>query len=290
MNKISIKKNLAKNINLLKPKNFMHRDFWDEKVLLPEISAALLDIAHDVLDTMDLDIEFKDIVITGSIASFNWHKKSDIDLHIIFNFEQINENFDLVKRMLDQSRINWNKTHDIMIKGHEVEIYFQDENEIHQSSGVWSLIDKNWVVEPEIENPDYDLKTTEKKAETLAKAIDYAEELVESGEFQQAYEYSSKIKNKVSNMRSSGLSREGVYSPENLAFKMLRNSKYLQKLSQIKVDSYDKMMSLNESNVKDYFNELVDPDRYEFGDGGGIESLLDDNVPAPWEKEEKNEL
>ena len=50
------------------------------------------------------------------------------------------------------------------------------------------------------------------------------------------------------------------------------------------------MMSLNESNVKDYFNELVDPDRYEFGDGGGTESLLDDSVPAPWEKEEKNEL
>ena len=29
---------------------------------------------------------------------------------------------------------------------------------------------------------------------------------------------------------------------------------------------------------------------YEFGDGGGVESLMDDKVPAPWEKEEKDEL
>lgn len=268
----------------------MHRDFWDEKVLLPEIQSALLDLAHDILDTMDIEADIKDIVITGSLASYNWHALSDIDLHIIFDFGEIDENFELVKRMLDQSRINWNKAHDIKIKGHEVELYFQDDNEPHESNGVWSLVDNTWIVEPQLEEADIDLKTTEKKAETLAKAIDHAEELFDEGEYEDAHTYASKIKNKVSNMRSAGLSKDGIYSVENLAFKMLRNSKYLEKLSNIKLNSYDKMMSLNESNVKDYFNELVDPDRYEFGDGGGIETLLDDNVPAPWEKEEKNEL
>ena len=290
MTKVSIKKSFSKNISFLKPKNFMHRDFWDEKVLLPEIQSALLDLAHDILDTMDIEADIKDIVITGSLASYNWHALSDIDLHIVFDFGEIDENFELVKRMLDQSRINWNKAHDIKIKGHEVELYFQDDNEPHESNGVWSLVDNTWIVEPQLEEADIDLKTTEKKAETLAKAIDHAEELFDEGEYEDAHTYASKIKNKVSNMRSAGLSKDGIYSVENLAFKMLRNSKYLEKLSNIKLNSYDKMMSLNESNVKDYFNELVDPDRYEFGDGGGIESLLDDNVPAPWEKEEKNEL
>ena len=45
-------------------------------------------------------------------------------------------------------------------------------------------------------------------------------------------------------MRTAGLQREGVYSAENLAFKMLRNSGNLEKLSSLKVSSYDKMMSL----------------------------------------------
>ena len=290
MNNISIKIDKPSNTNLLIPKEYLQRDFWDEKVLFPEISDALMKIANSVLESMEIDAEIKDIVITGSLASYNWHDLSDIDLHIIFDFEEIDENYELVKRMLDQSRINWNKAHNIMIKGHEVELYFQDDNEPHKANGVWSLKDNNWVVEPKIEDVDIDLPSTEKKAEAIAKSIDHAEELLKDGKAEEAYEYASKIKNKVSNMRSAGLSNEGIYSAENLAFKMLRNSKYLEKLSNIKINAYDKMYSLTETYVKDYFNELTDPDRYEFGDGGGVERLLDDSVPAPWDKEEEDEL
>ena len=290
MNNISIKIDKPSNTNLLIPKEYLQRDFWDEKVLFPEISDALMKIAKSVLESMEIDAEIKDIVITGSLASYNWHDLSDIDLHIIFDFEEIDENYELVKRMLDQSRINWNKAHNIMIKGHEVELYFQDDNEPHKANGVWSLKDNNWVVEPKIEDVDIDLPSTEKKAEAIAKSIDHAEELLKDGKAEEAYEYASKIKNKVSNMRSAGLSNEGIYSAENLAFKMLRNSKYLEKLPNIKINAYDKMYSLTETYVKDYFNELTDPDRYEFGDGGGVERLLDDSVPAPWDKEEEDEL
>jgi predicted nucleotidyltransferase len=290
MNNISIKIDKPSNTNLLIPKEYLQRDFWDEKVLFPEISDALMKIAKSVLESMEIDAEIKDIVITGSLASYNWHDLSDIDLHIIFDFEEIDENYELVKRMLDQSRINWNKAHNIMIKGHEVELYFQDDNEPHKANGVWSLKDNNWVVEPKIEDVDIDLPSTEKKAEAIAKSIDHAEGLLKDGKAEEAYEYASKIKNKVSNMRSAGLSNEGIYSAENLAFKMLRNSKYLEKLSNIKINAYDKMYSLTETYVKDYFNELTDPDRYEFGDGGGVERLLDDSAPAPWDKEEEDEL
>ena len=45
-------------------------------------------------------------------------------------------------------------------------------------------------------------------------------------------------------MRKSGLEDEGIYSPENLAFKMLRNAGWLEKLSTIKIEAYDKMMSV----------------------------------------------
>ena len=51
-------------------------------------------------------------------------------------------------------------------------------------------------------------------------------------------------------MRQSGLAEEGIFSPENLAFKMLRNSGYLEKLSTLKIESYDNMMSINTESVQ----------------------------------------
>ena len=284
---VSIKKDNIKNKCFLKPKEFMHRDFWDEKVLLPEVSEALLRIADSILKNMEIEAKIKDIIVTGSIAGYNWHPLSDIDLHIVFDFQEIDENFELVKRMLDQSRINWNKAHDIKIKGHEVELYFQDASEPHESRGIWSLTKNLWNVEPEPQKDvDIDLRNAEKKAETLAKAIEHLEEKLEEDP-EGTYKYASKIKNKVSEMRSAGLSREGVYSPENLAFKMLRNSNYLERLSKIKINSYDKMLSINEVYVKDYFNNKKDSDYLEFEGKYDLEELLDPDSPAPWDLEKK---
>ena len=228
--------------------------------------------------------------MTGSIAGYNWHKHSDIDLHVILDFDKLGEDFEFAKRLLDEIRINWNKTHNIFIKGHEVELYFQHKTEKNETNGLWSIFQNQWLQEPKITSTDFDLATTERKAEAIAKSIDHLQDLFTNGDYEQAYEYSKKIKNKISNMRKSGLADEGIYSPENLAFKMLRNSNYLEKLSDIKIVAYDKMMSLNEIYIKDYFKEQEDPEYLEFGDGGGVKSLIDDNTPAPWEKGNKDEL
>ena len=82
-------------------------------------------------------------------------------------------------------------------------------------------------------------------------------------EFKEAYEYADKVKVKIARMRQLGLSDQGIYSPENLAFKMLRNAGYLEKLSALKIEAYDKMMSLslgiktiNENKVwRNYLNQ-----------------------------------
>ena len=287
---IAIKNKEITNTGFLKPKESLHGAFWSENSLDPEIGELLKQIVNDIMESMEIEAAVKDIVITGSIASYNWHELSDIDLHILFDFTEINEDFELVKRMLDQSRINWNKTHDIMIKDHEVELYFQDSNETHEANGIWSLVSESWIKEPERTEPELDLRTTEKKAETIAKAIDHVESLFEEGDTSGAYEYASKIKKKLSKLRSTGLSREGIYSPENMAFKMLRNSKYLEKLSDLKIKSYDSMMSLNEIYVKDYFNNNTDPEHLEFEGKYELDDLLDPNKDAPWGKVEKEDV
>ena len=94
-------------------------------------------------------------------------------------------------------------------------------------------------------NPKIDIRTAEKKAQTLAKDIDHLYDMYKQNKFKEVYNYSGTIKGKVARMRRCGLVDEGIYSPENLAFKMLRNSGFLQKLSSLKIQSYDKMMSLN---------------------------------------------
>ena len=253
MFKISI---LDKNINpdfdlntdFIKPKNSLFSKFWKKGInggLNPIVARKLMQISDDVIQSLKLDIDVEDVVITGSIASYNWHALSDIDLHIMLDFNKIDDNFDLVKKMLDQTRINWNKKHNILIADKEVELYFQHYTEPHESNGIWSLELEKWLAVPVKLDPKIDLLNTEKKAEAIAQSIEHLYDLFKEEKYKEAYEYSIKIKNKIARMRKSGLESEGIYSPENLAFKMLRNSNFLQILSSLKIEAYDRMMSLS---------------------------------------------
>tara|TARA_Y100000310_G_scaffold199817_1_gene199850 strand:- start:1337 stop:2251 length:915 start_codon:yes stop_codon:yes gene_type:complete len=279
----------------LKPRDSLLQDIWiGEDTINPDVSERLIEIATSILESMDIDVKVEDIILTGSIAGYNWHDLSDIDLHIVLNFLEIDENIGLVKRMLDQSRINWNKTHDIFIMDKEVELYFQDVNETHESNGIWSLLQDKWLAEPVHLEMNVDLAGVEKKAEAIAKSIEYIENIISDEKYKEANDYASKLKKKISRMRKSGLAEEGIYSPENLAFKMLRNAGWLGRLSNSKIESYDKMMSLSlsESNktieeIKDYFNNIQDEDymKYEGHPLSSIENLMNPDSPAPWDED-----
>jgi uncharacterized alkaline shock family protein YloU len=69
-------------------------------------------------------------------------------------------------------------------------------------------------------------------------------------------------KERLRNMRSSGLEKGGEYSVENLAFKVLRRSDIIGQLNDLKSKSYDTMMSLlNEGkgdNIEFYIKPLTD--------------------------------
>ena len=256
--KVSITKDNFFADNKFNPKLLNVRDelfpkFWKQgRVggLNKFVARKLMQIADDLIASLNLDVYPKDIIVTGSIASFNWHSLSDIDLHILYDFDEINEDYELVKKMFDETRINWNKKHNIKIAGKEVEIYFQHAYEPHESNGIWSLTLEKWLAQPVRLNPDLDLLTTEKKAESIAQNIEHLYLTYKNKNFKEAYEYSKKIKDKIARMRKAGLEDEGIYSPENLAFKMLRNSGYLEKLSSLKIQSYDKMMSLKLESKK----------------------------------------
>ena len=235
---------------ILKPKSSLFPKIWKNNRINPIVARKLMQIADDVIRSLELDVDQEDVIITGSIASYNWHNKSDIDLHIMYDYRKINDDVELVKKMFDQTRINWNKKHNIMIAGKEVEIYFQDASEAHEANGIWSLELEKWIALPVKLNPEIDSVTASKKADAIAKSNDHLFDIYKEKKYKEVYEYSKKIKKKISNMRKSGLDQEGIFSPENIAFKMLRNSGNLEKLSALKITAYDMMMSLRLETTK----------------------------------------
>ena len=54
------------------------------------------------------------------------------------------------------------------------------------------------------------------------------------------------MKEKIRNMRQSGLERAGEYSAENLAFKLLRRTDYIKQLYDAYNTDYDDYMSLDQ--------------------------------------------
>ena len=229
-------------------KDQLNPQVWVGDRLRPEVKERLIAIANDFFESLELpDVELKDITFTGSLANFTWSQFSDIDLHLIVDFNEIDSNEELVKNWLDQARAVWNKNHDIDIGGHEVEIYVQNQSEPHISTGVYSISGDEWLTKPNKEKPTVRWEEVQEKAASLMNEIDEAQDMFSSGNADGALDYAERLKEKIRKFRKSGLERGGEFSVENIAFKTLRRNGYLEKLSKLKDDAYDQNMSLQES-------------------------------------------
>ena len=249
------------DIDKIKPKSRLNHKFWDKNRLLDrKTKQKLLDIVDDFVEELDIKDKIKDITITGSLASYNWHKKSDLDLHIVVNYEDFGEDLGLIKNLMTLQRSRWNRIHKIMIRGHEVEIYIQDEDEPHHANGVYSIKEDIWVIKPSPAAVDLDIDGAIKKAEGIEQDIDLAVVLVKDKRYQETVELADKLKEKIKKLRKSGLEREGIYSIENLAFKLLRNSQQIDKLHDVRTKAYDEMMSISDMS-RDLDINLLDEEQ-----------------------------
>jgi len=225
----------------------LNQKIWaGDKEVRPGVKAALMDIVEEFLEGLDMDLDLKDVIVTGSLANYNWSKFSDIDLHILVDFAEVNDNEAMVKKFFDAVRSNWNKLHNILVKGHEVEIYVQDEHEPHVSTGVYSLLNDRWLVVPKKVRPAIDRHTATKKMKQIAREVDKLSLIYDNGQHDEAFSMAERIKEKIKRMRRAGLDRSGIYSPENLAFKMLRRSGDIEQLFSIYTQAYDKLYSIEQ--------------------------------------------
>ena len=62
---------------------------WDinSQLMLPEVRQKLIDIVSAFEDYIDVPINIVDAQVCGSNASYNYTSNSDLDLHVIANFD-----------------------------------------------------------------------------------------------------------------------------------------------------------------------------------------------------------
>jgi len=244
------------NLDSFKLQDDLNPEFWKNDKLNFDIAKNLKQIAKDFLMSLDIDTKLiEDITFTGSLANYNWSSFSDIDLHLLMDFERIDENKDLVRQYFNALTSNWNKKHNIMINGFEVEIYVQDILDPHHSTGVYSVKNRKWVTHPTKIEPKLDFPAIKKKAESLIDQIERAESMQEEGNNRETVKYVDKLMEKIRKFRKSGLETGGEHSTENIAFKVLRRSGYIGVLKDTKVKAYDEMMSSGRDSA-DFNNKI----------------------------------
>ena len=212
----------------------------------PEIRDSLLKIVEDYEDFVDIDLDIEDIILTGSLSNFNWSEFSDVDLHILMDFEDPDES--LEKKYLDSRRIIWNSLRDVNVKGFESEIYVQDSKEQHFASGIYSVMYNDWIVEPEEKEVVLDPHKILSKSKQWMDMIDQIEDNIERSSPNELMHTVDDLKRRLKKYRGAGLADKGEYSYENLTFKFLRRNGYIGKLIDIKNKLIDKSLTL-EDNV-----------------------------------------
>ena len=229
---VSIKKELSQLI-------------WDGDVLDPLVRERLLRIANDFVDDLGMleEKDIEDITLTGSLANYNYTSYSDLDLHLIVDFDKLSADEKFIDSFFKGKKTIWNNRHDIVIRGFDVEIYVENSKEAHHSSGIYSVLNNKWLKKPKRYDKKIDKKAVLKKVEDVVLRY---KDLVGEGGTESKYK---KLFKKIIDMRKSGLEKEGEFSVENLAFKILRRSGVIEKIVKTFRDLHDRLLTLDEQKL-----------------------------------------
>jgi hypothetical protein len=222
---------------------------WYNNKLNSGVRKHLLKIAEVWRDFADIpEKAIKDIVMTGGNANFNYTPISDIDVHLIVDKEEITDcDPDYLDEYLKDKKTLWSLLHNIQVHGYDVELYAQDVSEPGSpDQGVYSLFKNEWIKTPKKEKVNYNDIFLIKKVKSLKHKIDHFVKTKSDN-----VEEIQKFKDKLKDMRSAAVRKGGEFSLENMAFKELRNSGYIDKLSDYITNLQDKQLSLKKGDSND---------------------------------------
>ena len=132
---------------------------WNNNKLRPEIKEKILSLVKEFNSTLDIPLTILDINIVGSNASYNYTEKSDVDVHIITNFEEYGYPKEFIEAAMNAFKANFNNKYDITYGGYNVEVYVEDVKSSPQSNGIYSVVRDEWIKEPiKLQPIDVDLE------------------------------------------------------------------------------------------------------------------------------------
>lgn len=244
----------AEDINLksFDVKEDLHPKIWVNNKLNSRVRLRLLDIVNDYMKDLSVDwVKPKDIVLTGSIANYNWSKYSDIDIHILMDYSKVYKKTDFVEDYFKSKKDLWNQSHeDLKIYGFPVEIFVEDINAKSTTTGLYSLEKNEWIIKPSqiedgVQNEKY-IKTM--SARLINQIEDIEEKLKNEKDIHKIEVLSTKMKkiwDKVKGLRKEGLkSKYKEMSSGNIIYKVLRRTNYLDKIWEILNTTYNKVNTL----------------------------------------------
>lgn len=229
----------------LNPKVWENPQEPEDAKMKKKVLDALEKIADKFIDYLGEDIIVEDIVLTGSLANFNWSEFSDFDLHVIIDFQQYEDEAELYKELYNLKKQIFNEKHNIKIYGYDVELYAQDIDESHFATGTYSIMNKEWIKVPEKIKPEIDKNLLIGKITQWVEKIDKAIRNRDGNE-----KRLETLKDKLKEYRKSGLEDKGELSYENLVFKFLRRSGHIEKLFKEIDKTVDKELSV-ERNIQE---------------------------------------
>jgi hypothetical protein len=225
---------------------------WDGDTMKSDVRERLIGIAQLFIGYLEVEgFVVDDIVLTGSLANYNWTQFSDFDLHIVTDYKNLNAG-DIAEAFYRAKKTIWNDRHDITIYGHEVELYVEDINEPPVSGGVFSVLHDQWIKTPNHKNPNVNDTAVVRKVQELKDQIERCIATADDPEDLK------RLTDKLSKLRRSGLDDGGEFSVENLAFKTLRNMGIIAALHKAYTNKQDNLMTLREFNWTDHPDTPVD--------------------------------
>ena len=187
------------------------------------VRKKLLVIAEDFLNELGISqFKVKDVTISGSNAAYSYTPHSDIDLHVIVDMGQF-DNDEVYQELFNAKKSVYNDKHDIKIKDIPIELYVQPASDPHVSLGEYSILNDHWIKFPLKRRANVDQNNTRAKYEQLKR-------LCQTALRERDLKKVGRVIKKIKQYRKAGLANFGEFGPENLAYKMVKNQEYLQKL------------------------------------------------------------
>lgn len=214
----------------------LNPNLFENDKLKKDVKAALLEVANKFEESLDLPIAPVDIYFTGSCANYNYNDQSDIDLHLVYDFENVGIHAEIVEKYLQAAKKVFNSNYKITIKGIPVEVGAENKDKPLVTSGIYSVLKDQWVKQPnnaEIEIADPDMPVFN----SITSKIENAIQSKDSSVIGELWKF-------LGQLRKDSLAKEGEFGAGNALFKKLRNMGFLTRLKDAYYNSASKELSL----------------------------------------------